>query len=395
MPTNKKFDSAAGLSVICTAPASPDSGDPVLYGYMTGIALKDENSDGITPVDFSTGVWELTVVASAGAVAVGDALFLDATGATISNDSTGSFFGFAMEVIASGSAAIDVLHVESPGAASLGSGTVTATNLASNAVTTAKIAANAVTSAKIASPTTFIVVAKGGNDTTGDGSFAFPYATFAKAFTVWNATRHHLIGIGGDYEEAATLTWPAISGLVWECIGDVSVSNADAAAQVLLIQPGAAATTSFTATVKGHLNLVHDTQIGLKIANAAMTKKLIVELEHLSAEMETSGDSIDVAGTVAGQAIRLYADKLDLEGLLHFTVNDAGSRLRIGSDSKLMGGITTAGAVASEVTLETVTALTGGVTIAAEQKLTNHNCKYATDADPAVYTEWADAYATY
>ena len=148
MPTNKRFDTGRGILVACTYPASPASGGPVLYGSMTGIALKTKDAAGKTVVDFSTGVWYLPVTSS-GAIAVGDALFLDATGATISNESTGNFFGFAMAALASGSASMNVMHVESPGAASLGSGTVSATNLASNAVTAVKIASNAVTTAKI------------------------------------------------------------------------------------------------------------------------------------------------------------------------------------------------------------------------------------------------------
>jgi hypothetical protein len=246
--------------------------------------------------------------------------------------------------------------------------------------------------AMVAAPTTHIVVAKNGNDTTGLGSFAFPYLTLTKAFTVWNATRNTIYVLSGDYEEAATLTWPNITGLKLVALGPVSVSNADAAAQVLLLSPTYTAST-FEATIEGPLNLAADTQVGLAIANANMTKKLNVYIDGLSAEMDTSGDSIDVAGTVAGQAIRLYAKNMDLEGLLHFTANDAGSRCRI-SGSKLMGGITLAGAVAAEITMLNTIVLTSGLTKASEWAQNNVGCVYATDADPAVYTEFANAYDT-
>jgi hypothetical protein len=236
------------------------------------------------------------------------------------------------------------------------------------------------------------VVAPNGSDTTGIGSWFAPYATLTKAFTVWTATRHTIFVLPGEYAEAATLTWPNITGLTLCALGEVSVSNADAAAQVLLIKPTYTA-ASFGATIKGSLNLAADTQIGLAIANANMTKKLNVYIDGLSCEMDTSGDSIDIAGTVAGQAIRVYAKNLNLEGLLHFTVNDAGSRLRV-DDSDLMGGLTGAGAVAAEVTLRNTKVLTGGLTCDGAQQLTNVGCVYATDADPAVYTELANAYAT-
>jgi hypothetical protein len=180
-------------------------------------------------------------------------------------------------------------------------------------------------------------------------------------------------------------------GLSLVGIGNVVISNADAAAQVLNLSPTYTAST-FEATIT-NIAIAADTQIGLKIANAAMTKKLNVYLDGFTASMDTSGDSIDVAGTVAGQAIRIYAKHLDLEGLLHFTINDAGSRLRV-SDSRLMGGLTGAGAVAGEVTLLNVTMLTSGITVDGAQQLSNVGCIYATDADPAVYTEFANAYAT-
>jgi hypothetical protein len=241
-------------------------------------------------------------------------------------------------------------------------------------------------------PTTYIVVAPNGDDTYGIGSWHAPYATLTKAFTVWTATRHTIYVLAGEYAEAHTLTWPNVNGLTLCALGPVSVSNADAAAQVLLIKPTYTAST-FEATIKGPLNLAADTQIGLAIANANMTKKLNVYLDGLTAEMDTSGDSIDIAGTVAGQAIRVYAKHLNLEGLLHFTVNDAGSRLRI-EDSALMGGLTGAGAVAAEVTLMSTKVLTGALTVDGAQQLSNVGCVYATDADPAVYTELANAYAT-
>jgi hypothetical protein len=241
-------------------------------------------------------------------------------------------------------------------------------------------------------PTTYIVVSKDGNDTTGKGSFAFPYLTLTKAFTVWNATRHTIYALAGEYEEAATLTWPNIKGLSLVTLGEVSVSNADAAAQVLLIAPTYTA-SSFGATIKGPLNLAGTgAQIGLKVANAAMTKKLNVYIDGLSAEIGTSGDSIDIAGTVAGQAIRVYAKNLELEGLLHFTANDAGSRLRV-DDSALMGGIDCDGAVAAESALRNCKVLYGGKSIASEWNENNVGCIYATDADPAVYSEFADVYA--
>ena len=234
----------------------------------------------------------------------------------------------------------------------------------------------------------FIVVSKQGSDTSGSGSFAYPYLTIAKAISVWTAARHTIYVLAGDYAETA-LTWPSITGLSLVALGPVTVTNTDAADQVLNISPTYTAAT-FEATIKGPLNLLGTgAQKGLEIANAGMTKKLIVDIDGLSAEVGTSGDSISIDGTVAGQAIRFYAKNMDLEGLLHFTANDAGSRCRV-SNSRLLGGYTTTGAVAAESLLMGVVMLTGGLSIATEWLSSNAGCIYQTDADPAVGSTFAD-----
>jgi hypothetical protein len=97
-------------------------------------------------------VADLAVADAGGAgIAIGATLFLaDGEPPVISNTSTGRFYGFALEAIAAGqTATIRVLHVPSPGAGTLGAGTVGTTNLANLAVTAAKLAADAVTTAKI------------------------------------------------------------------------------------------------------------------------------------------------------------------------------------------------------------------------------------------------------
>jgi len=237
---------------------------------------------------------------------------------------------------------------------------------------------------------TFVVVSQDGDDTYGNGSFGSPLLTIAAGLAALTAARKTLIVLPGEYSEAA-LVWPSITGLELVApFGEVNITNSDAAAAVLTIAPTYGAST-FEATIRGAINLAADTQIGLAIANAGMTKKLNVYLDGLSAEMDTSGDSIDVAGTVSGQAIRVYAKNLDLEGLLHFTANNAGSRLRVES-SRLMGGVTTTGAVVAELSMRNCNVLTGGLSAATEWKLSHVGCIYATDADPAIYSELAAAF---
>jgi hypothetical protein len=124
-----------------------------------------------------------------------------------------------------------------------------------------------------------------------------------------------------------------------------------------------------------------------------MTKKLNIYLDGVDCGYDTSGDSVDIDGTVSGQAIRVYGTRCTFEGLFHYTVNDAGSRMRF-SDSSFVGGITTAGAVKAEVSLRNCSVLTGGITIgSATQDITYVGCVYATNADPAVYTELVNSYS--
>ena len=242
-------------------------------------------------------------------------------------------------------------------------------------------------------PTTFIVVSKDGSDTEGLGSWSKPYKTVTKAFAVASAVRSTIYVLAGEYEEAAMLTWPAVNGVSLIGLGPVSISNGDAAAAVLLIAPGTAATSSFGVGLKD-VNIAADTQIGIDVNNAAMTKKLNLYLDGLTTEKDTSGESLDIDGTVSGQAIRVYVDGCAFEGLVNFQANDAGSRLRC-TDTKFTGGVTTGGAVAAELSLRNCEMLTSGLTIgAANWNLTYVGCVYATDADPAVYTEFVNAYST-
>jgi hypothetical protein len=158
MATNRVAADGYQLSVVCSNPTTPQSGDPVRFGYLTGVALTDEseggNPSGYTSVDFGPRVWDLSVKATDGssnAVAAGDAIYyVDADTPKLSKKTTGYFFGFALEPITgNATATIKVLKVPSPGSGAFGTGTVTASNLAADAVETAEIAANAVTAAKL------------------------------------------------------------------------------------------------------------------------------------------------------------------------------------------------------------------------------------------------------
>lgn len=141
-------------SAVVTDPATPNSGDPVRCGALTGIALADEG-DGQdvateTSINFGPFIADMPVTAEAGAISLWDALYYDDAIGGVNNDSAnGYFYGFAMEALAAGTETINVFHIPSPGAGTLGAGVVGAAQLAANAVIAVKIAADAVETAKI------------------------------------------------------------------------------------------------------------------------------------------------------------------------------------------------------------------------------------------------------
>lgn len=159
MATNMVREEIDRINVVVTNPTTPTSGSPVRYGLLTGVALVDEGDGGNiateTTVDFGAREWNLSVkgVNDSGnsAVAVGDAIFyVDADTPKLSKKSSGYFFGIANAVVLTGATTtIRVLHIPSPGAGTLGSGTVGATNLATDSVTTVKILDDNVTAGKL------------------------------------------------------------------------------------------------------------------------------------------------------------------------------------------------------------------------------------------------------
>lgn len=113
MATNEVYDHARRLAVACTDPATPASGDPVLYGQRPGVALTAEGSDGKATVQFE-GQFNLSVkgVTTAGAnaaIAEGDILYY-VPGNTpklskASGDANAVRFGYAAGAVASGATA--------------------------------------------------------------------------------------------------------------------------------------------------------------------------------------------------------------------------------------------------------------------------------------------------
>lgn len=112
MAKNRVYTTGQYLGLVCSYPATPDSGDPVLVGAMPGVAETDEGTDGVTSVDLGPAVYSLPVTASAGAIALGDRIFAtQASPVVLSNDPTGVPFGFALTAVGGGqTATINVKH---------------------------------------------------------------------------------------------------------------------------------------------------------------------------------------------------------------------------------------------------------------------------------------------
>ncbi|MFF0822397.1 capsid cement protein [Micromonospora haikouensis] len=107
MAKNTVYMWTESLPLVCTAPTTPQSGDPVLFGQLPGVALTAEDSNGVTTVALN-GTFDLSVkgeTTTDAAIAAGDILYYDtaATPHKLNKDSTnGVRFGYAMAAVSSG-----------------------------------------------------------------------------------------------------------------------------------------------------------------------------------------------------------------------------------------------------------------------------------------------------
>ena len=103
MATNMIIKNSEQLKIYTNSDV--ESGETVLVGEITGVALADEDSDGYTVIR-REGVFDLSVKAHDGLsnskVGFGDALYLDASDGTLDKNSNETLFGYALEEIASG-----------------------------------------------------------------------------------------------------------------------------------------------------------------------------------------------------------------------------------------------------------------------------------------------------
>lgn len=103
MAKNADFEKGDRLSVVCSDPATPASGDPVRVGALCGVANTNKRTDNTTSVQFR-GVFDISVkgIDQVGnsAVAVGDTLYYtDGDTPKVSKKNTGTKFGTALGAV--------------------------------------------------------------------------------------------------------------------------------------------------------------------------------------------------------------------------------------------------------------------------------------------------------
>jgi predicted RecA/RadA family phage recombinase len=339
-----------------------DKGDPVNCGDFVGVAFTSAAAATDTIAIDTEGIWFLNVIASddVGTVAVapGDQLYIN-TG-VVSKKASGIPFGKSLGVL---------------------SGSV------SNQVCAVKVHCEL----RDVDPSV-IWVSSEGNDTTGKGCVDSPYATITKAFTMVTATRKTIFVLPGDYAEATTLVWPSISGtrlIGMDGQGNVAISSL-AGTEVLHIDP-TVQTSSFECFLE-NLYIDHAALIGIVVDNTATTKKVIVHLKNVASGADGT-DSIHVAHTDAGNAIRIYARNCnEVEGRVYWHAMNGDDRSRW-YDSVLIGGhVTSADANTIETSFIGCVILTATLTAGnGANVVTTIGCVYRTDA--GVYTQLADAYS--
>jgi predicted RecA/RadA family phage recombinase len=113
MAKNEVYEEGTHLAVACSDPATPASGDPVVYGQRPGVCLVAEDAAGLASVTFE-GVFNLSVkgVTTAGAgsaVAEGDILYYVAANtpkvSKASGDAGAVRFGYAAGAVNSAATA--------------------------------------------------------------------------------------------------------------------------------------------------------------------------------------------------------------------------------------------------------------------------------------------------
>jgi hypothetical protein len=113
MSKNEVFKDADRLQIAASDPATPVSGDPLIYGQRPGVCEVSEGSDGLCTAKFSgefnLSVKGVTTAAAGSAVAEGDILYYVPGNTPKISKATGDAgavrFGYAAGAVSSGATA--------------------------------------------------------------------------------------------------------------------------------------------------------------------------------------------------------------------------------------------------------------------------------------------------
>ncbi len=215
------------------------------------------------------------------------------------------------------------------------------------------------------------------------------YATISLAMAA--AAAGDVIFLGpGTYTE--DVTWSDANNVTLQAKHPGTVTIEAVTAFVVSINPAAASGT-WSATLRG-LTLSHgDGLVGLLVNNASVGKRINVYLDDVDIESETATDAaIDVnRGGTSAHAIRLYATGHGntIEGLVDYITESTDDRVRFWG-YRLVGGITVTGAVVMEIAFVCCGIKTSGETFGTGNVSNHLACYYETDANPNVHTVCAD-----
>lgn len=186
-----------------------------------------------------------------------------------------------------------------------------------------------------------IFVSKAGDDTQ-DGSAIEPVLTITAALALVTATRKTIIVMPGEYEEAASLTWPNVTGVsICGVGGEVEIVGASGEDEVIEINPTFSAST-FEATL-ANLNITAPDGVdGITFDNDNTTgRKYNLYLENVGINNDTETDkALNVVHSDATQAMRVYCDgqRNVFEGVLTIAPKNVDDRFTF-TNMQFDGGI--------------------------------------------------------
>jgi hypothetical protein len=238
---------------------------------------------------------------------------------------------------------------------------------------------------------TTIYVAVWGNDDINTGSFDSPYASVAAGIAALTSAKKNLCIMPGAYTETVdsdiTINGTKIIG-----IGQVDIDVSGCTTYGYKTVFGTASGTK-EVTFK-NVNIDAGAKVGIQLQNTGATAKVncyMTDCEMYNTSASYSAVDVDHA-VVAGQAIRLYANRCVFKGKVDIVVGDDGDRFRF-TGCELRGGLVTdAGNYDAEILCAWCIILDGGITGGhSNQRAISVNCVTETNADPNVYGLWASS----